>query len=194
VIVLVRHGETAANRARLALGRADPPLTDVGRLQAEALAERLRAEEIAAVLTSPLQRARETAAAIAAAVGVGVEVDERLVELDYGEWDEHRFEDLPRDEVLRWRTDPSFAAPGGESLDAVGVRMGEWCAERIAGPPVVAVSHVSPIKAGAIWAMGAGPELAWRMFCAVASIARIDAPVGVPRLLTWNDTSHLPPH
>ncbi len=191
MIVFARHGETAANRARLALGRADPVLTEVGRSQADALARCLGSEEIHAVFSSPLLRAQETAAAIATALGLAVETDNRLIELDYGEWDEHRFEDLPRDEVLRWRTDPSFAPPGGESLEAVEARVAEFCAQHIAGPPVLAVSHVSPIKAGAIWAMGAGPELAWRMFCSVASIARIDAPVGVPRLLSWNDTSHL---
>ncbi len=191
MIYLVRHGETAANRARLALGRADPELTDRGRAQADALARALRAVEIERVVSSPLRRAIETATAIAAAVGLEVEVEDRLVEMDYGDWDERSFADLPADALARWRQDAGFAPPNGESLETVGERVREWCEPLIDGPPVVAVSHVSPIKAAAIWAMGAEPLLAWRMHLDVASISRIGAPNRMPCLLGFNDIAHL---
>jgi broad specificity phosphatase PhoE len=193
VIIFVRHGETDANRKRLALGRADPPLTDRGEQQAAAVADRVRAFEPAVVWTSPLLRARSTAAAIGSVCGVDVEVDERLVELDYGEWDELSFADIPRDALARWHTDASMAPPGGESLEAVGARVRAFCTERVDGPTVVAVSHVSPIKAAAIWALGVDPLTAWRMFLDLASITRVDVrPDHTPYLLTYNDTTHLP--
>jgi broad specificity phosphatase PhoE len=191
MIVFVRHGETAANRQRLALGRADPPLTDRGTEQAGALAGRLASLDVATVLTSPLLRARETAAPIAASAGADLVVDDRLVELDYGEWDEKSFRDLPPEELARWRNDPTFAPPGGESLRAVGLRVASFCAEMIDGPTVVAVSHVSPIKAAVSWALGAGEELGWRMFLDLASITRIAGRDGQGSLVGYNDTSHL---
>ncbi len=191
MIVLVRHGETAANRARLALGRADPELTETGRAQAAALAAALAGSGAVRILSSPLRRARETAAAIAGVLAIAVEVDDRLVEMDYGEWDERSFAELPAEDLARWRRDASFAPPGGESLVAVTERVASLCAEHIDGGPVIAVSHVSPIKAAVIWAMGADPLLAWRMFLDVASVSRIGAPNGVPTLVGFNETTHL---
>ena len=192
MILLVRHGETAANRARLALGRADPPLTDRGREQAAALAARLAGSGATRVLSSPLARARATAEAIAGALGVAVEEDARLVELDYGEWDERSFAEFPPDDLVRWRTDASFAPPGGESLLAVGARVASLCQELVTGDPVVAVSHVSPIKAAVLWALDADPLLAWRMHLDVASISRVAAAAGGrPSLLGFNDVAHL---
>ncbi len=192
MIVLIRHGETAANRARLALGRADPPLTELGQQQAHALAVRFASSGIDRVVSSPLQRAVETATAIATALGCGVEVEDRLVEMDYGEWDERSFGDFPAEDLARWRRDASFAPPGGESLIDVGARVGPWCASLVGVETVIAVSHVSPIKAAALWAMDADPLLAWRMHLDVASVTRVGASAGgPPSLLGFNDTSHL---
>ena len=191
MILLVRHGETEANRARLALGRADPPLTAHGRAQAAALAACLAPSGAVRVVSSPLLRAVTTATAIADGLGVPVELDPRLVELDYGEWDERSFSEFPPEDLERWRTDPSFAPPGGESLLAVGERVATLCEELVDGPSVVAVSHVSPIKAAALWAMDADPLLAWRMHLDVASVTRVGAPGGRRCLLGFNDTAHL---
>ncbi|MEP6625515.1 MAG: histidine phosphatase family protein, partial [Acidimicrobiia bacterium] len=159
MIHLVRHGETAPNRDRLALGRADPPLTDRGREQATRLAEVLASSGATLVVTSPLARARETGLCIAAALGIDVQIDTRLVELDYGEWDERSFSEFPAADLARWRKDASFAPPGGESLLAVGERVASFCAETIGPDQVIAVSHVSPIKAAVLWAMNADPLL-----------------------------------
>jgi probable phosphoglycerate mutase len=114
--------------------------------------------------------------------------------MDYGEWDERSFAEFPPEELVRWRTDASFAPPGGESLLAVGRRVAALCDEIVDAGTVVAVSHVSPIKAAALWAMDADPLLAWRMHLDVASITRVGAPDGRRVLLGFNDTAHLRAH
>lgn len=191
MIIFVRHGETEANRRRLALGRADPALTERGAAQAESLGRRLASEQVESVRSSPLRRARDTAAPIAAALGLEVVVDDRLVELDYGEWDTTSFADLPPDALAQWRNDPTFAPPGGESLRAVTARVADFCTELLDGPHSIAVSHVSPIKAAVTWALGTGEELGWRMFLELASITRIAGRDGNTTLLGFNDVSHL---
>jgi broad specificity phosphatase PhoE len=185
VIAFVRHGETPPNRAGLLLGRSDAALTDHGRVQSERLAKVLAGSGVERVLTSPLRRARDTAAPIAAACDQAVEVDERLIEIDYGEWEGRPFGDLEPGVVTRWRGDGSFAPPGGESLEVVAERVASFCEEWLDDRVVVAVSHVSPIKAAVTWALRVGPELAWRMRLDVASITRI-APG--PVLLSFNES------
>ncbi len=188
MIVFVRHGETPPNREGLLLGRNDPELTDQGRAQAERLARTLADREIERVLTSPLRRARDTASPIAAACDAPVDVDERLIEIDYGEWEGRPFAALDADLVARWHRDPDFAAPGGESLVAVEARMAGFCEQWLdseAAGVVVAVSHVSPIKAAVTWTLGVSPELAWRMRLDVASLTRIGRG---PLLLSFNET------
>lgn len=188
MIVFARHGETPPNREGLLLGRDDPPLTDRGRAQAQELARRLAVRGVARVVTSPLRRARDTASAIAEACGVPVEIDERLVEIDYGEWEGRPFAGLDADVVARWHRDADFVPPGGESLVTVARRMAGFCEETLDGEaagPVVAVSHVSPIKAAVTWALDVSPELAWRMRLDVASLTRVGRG---PVLLSFNET------
>jgi len=192
VLVLVRHGETAANTEGRLLGRADPSLTELGREQVERLAVALVPVRAAAIVSSPLLRARETAGAIADLAGASVEVDDRLIELDYGEWDGRTFAELPSGAARRWRDDPTFAPPGGESLVAVRARVTPCCEELLARSGVtVAVSHVSPIKAAVVWALGAGDEIGWRMRLGLASITRLELSNDRPCLIAFNDTGHL---
>jgi broad specificity phosphatase PhoE len=170
VLILVRHGRTDANARGLLLGRLDPPLSDEGREQAAALTPRIPAA--ARVVSSPLRRARETAAVF----GRPVEVDDRWIELDYGALDGTPLRDVPPELWSEWRSDPAFVPPGGESLVALGERVRGACADladEARTSDVVVVSHVSPIKAAIAWAIGAGDELSWRLFIEVASIARI---------------------
>src|SRR5881392_1292055 len=97
MILLVRHGQTAANAGGLLLGRADPPLTELGHRQAAAIARVLPTP--GAVISSPLLRARQTAAAF----GLPVVEDERWIELDYGEYDGRPFNEVPAEVWARWR-------------------------------------------------------------------------------------------
>jgi broad specificity phosphatase PhoE len=188
MLIVVRHGQTAANAAGRLLGRADPPLTDTGHQQAVALAAVLGPVDL--VVSSPLQRARQTAAAL----GGPVQVDERWTELDYGEYDDLAPDELPAGTWEHWRTDPGYAPPGGESLAALGRRVYAACedlAAAAAGGDVVVVTHVSPIKAAVAWALGTGEEVAWRMFVSVASITRIGVSSRGPLLRSFNEVAHL---
>ena len=176
MIVLVRHGETDANHAGLLLGRADPDLNETGRAQARRLAVALDGIEPIAIVTSPLARTLETATAIGEQLKEAVEIDDRLIELDYGEWDGKPLADVPLDAWVGWLGDPGFKPPGGESLDSLQARV-EPCAvellERSRDGVIIAVSHVSPIKAVVAWTLGGGPELSWKMRLDVASITRV---------------------
>jgi broad specificity phosphatase PhoE len=192
VLVFARHGQTAPNREGLVLGsRADPELTEEGHRQAELLAAELASERVAAVLTSPLLRARQTAEAIGQACGVPVVVDERLVEIDWGAWEGRSTGSLVQTEVDRWKADDG-TAPEGESLDSLSRRVESFCAEQLQQEGrIVAVSHVSPIKAAAAWAMGVDGTVAWRMFLGLASITRVGQGRSGPVLLSFNETGHL---
>lgn len=190
MLIVVRHGRTAANAAGVLLGRADPPLDEVGEQQAAAVAERLADLGVVRVVSSPLVRARATAGAIAAAAGVDVEVDERWVEVDYGALDGVPLADVPPELWGRWRAEPEFAPEGGESLASVAARVGAACEDlwaEAAAAPVVAVSHVSPVKAAAGWALGVGHEVTWRTFVAPGSIMRIAAGPAGPVLHTFGE-------
>jgi len=189
-LLLVRHGRTDANAAGLLLGRADPPLDDLGRAQAARIAEAMAEVEIVRVVTSPLQRARDTAAAL----GRPVTVDERWIELDYGEFDGVVARDVAADVWTEWRADPTFRPPGGESLADLGGRVRAACEElreEALAADVVVVSHVSPIKAAVGWAIASGDDLAWRLHLDVASITRIRIGANGPVLHRFNDVSHL---
>ena len=190
MIFLVRHGQTAANASGLLPGREDPPLTDLGVRQAAAAGPAVAG--VSRVVTSPLRRARETASALGLAVPV--EVDHRWTELDYGELEGRRFAEVPTETWRRWREDPTYSPPGGESIDAVGRRVRDACeglAVDSASADVAVVSHVSPIKAAIAWALGVGDEVAWRMFLDVASISRVATGPQGPSLRSYNDTHHL---
>jgi broad specificity phosphatase PhoE len=188
VLILVRHGRTAANAQGLLQGRLDLPLDDVGRWQAARVADALVG--VSRVVSSPLRRALETAQCL----GLTVELDESFVELDYGALD-----GLPVNEVgvevwERWRTDPDFVPAGGESLTALAERVAPAC-ERLLGEAadcdIVVVSHVSPIKAALTWALGVGPAAGWRSHLDQGSITRISSGPRGPVLRTFNETAHL---
>jgi broad specificity phosphatase PhoE len=187
MLLLVRHGETAANVDGLLLGRADPPLTDRGLSQARALAAALPLPE--RLVTSPLHRAVDTAAAF----GIDVEVDERWIELDYGEFDGRSPSSIPPEVWERWRADPNEAPPGGEPLASLGERVRQACTDLLedaTSKVVVVVTHVSPIKAAVAWALAVPDDVAWRMFVEDAGVARIDVAATGPVLRWFN---RLPP-
>jgi broad specificity phosphatase PhoE len=122
-IYLVRHGETAWNKAKIFRGRRDIPLDEQGRLEAACAARALREVPLAAIYSSPLSRARETAETIAAGRGLTVAVDDSFIDIDYGEWTEYRDTEARRkfaDQYRQWKESPHLVKfPGGESLDDV---------------------------------------------------------------------------
>lgn len=191
MLVLVRHGRTAWNREGRLVGRSDVELDDVGRDQARTVAARLG--HVAELRTSPLRRARETAALLD--TGCEAVVDEAFVELDYG-----TCEGLALDEVepAHWaamRADPATRWPGGESLEDVQGRVAAACAAlfesdgegaRSDHGDVVVVSHVSPIKAAVGWVLGADPTVALRLQLDNGSMTTVAWRRGAPVLTGYN--------
>lgn len=202
-VVLVRHGRTAVNAQARLSGRHEAQLDELGRAQAVA-AGRAAAAMVndpqagpVVVVSSPLQRCSQSAQGVLDALGPaagGLHVDDRFVEMDYGEWDGRPLAEVPADAWRRWRRDPDFAPPGGETLAAVRTRVADglqdW-ARRAGGGTVVVVSHVSPIKAAVCWALGVGDEAAWRMRLDNASVTHLEVVDGRGSLHAFNLTAHL---
>ena len=120
MILLARHGETTENRERRFQGQKDVPLNEHGREQARALAEAAAGETIEALYTSPLVRARETAEIVAERIGLEPRPDDRLKEVDVGEWQDRLKDDVEREDPEGWaafeRAGEEFRFPGGESF------------------------------------------------------------------------------
>ena len=181
MLLLVRHGETEANRRGEYLGRADVELNARGMAQADALAGVLPRADV--VVSSPLRRARQTAAALSASV----EIDDRWIELDYGPLDRRPVGHVPTELSERWRRDADFAPAGVETLSALSARVHEACDDlmlRAQASVVVVVTHVSPIKAALAWALGVSPSVADRLFVEDAGVSRIDID-GDRRVVRW---------
>jgi alpha-ribazole phosphatase len=212
MLIIARHGRTEANASGRLQGRLDYPLDELGRAQAAAMGAALagRPAGVGRIVTSPLLRTRQTAEAIAEATGAPIEVDERWIELDYGEYDGLPLAEVPASVWSAWRGDPAFAPPGGESLLDVGARVraaadelaGELVAASASAPDrdradapaeqdVVVVTHVSPIKAAVTWTLGVDDVHTWRLFVAPASITRIGVTATGPILHGFNDIAHL---
>jgi broad specificity phosphatase PhoE len=188
MLILVRHGRTAANAAGLLQGRVDLDLDEAGRAEALAIARVL--EGVDRVVTSPLRRARQTAEAI----GRPTTVDDRWIELDYGEWDQIPVGAVTPAQWAAWRADAHFVPPGGESLQQLQQRVQAACielAEDAVSRDIAVVTHVSPIKAAVAWSLGVGPEVSWRMFVAQSSISRIRVGPRGPVLTSFNEVDHL---
>ena len=190
MLYAVRHGRTAQNAARLLLGRMDVPLDDLGRRQAAALGQVDVLRHATRVVSSPLARARDTAAAL----GPPVTIDERWAEIDYGIFDGA---ELTAAAAMwaGWDADLKYRPPEGESLADLGRRVREACDDLWAEAcetDVVVVSHVSPIKAAVAWALGVGDEICWRTFLDTASITVIGPGRRGPTLRSFNETAHRP--
>ena len=198
-IIAVRHGETAWNVDTRIQGQLDIPLNEKGRWQAQRLARALAASEpMAALYTSDLYRAWDTAQSIASASGLVLVTEPGLRERAFGQFEGKTFvereESWPQ-ETLRWRQrDPDWAPAGGESLATVRDRVTE-VVHRLAaqhmGQQIVLVTHGGVLDA--MYRAAAGLDIraprTWQL--GNASINRL---LWTPESLTvvgWSDTSHL---
>jgi broad specificity phosphatase PhoE len=151
-LLLIRHAAHGHLGQVLSGRMPGVPLSVEGRVQAATLAMRLTATRLAAVLASPVERAHETAAAIAAAQGRTVEIAPALDEIDFGDWTGRRFDALDGDPAwAEWNTRRSTACPpGGETM--AGAQARAWScvrevAARFPGETVALVSHADVLKA-----------------------------------------------
>ncbi|MCM2388743.1 bifunctional RNase H/acid phosphatase [Streptomyces albipurpureus] len=200
--VLLRHGETALTPQKRfsGSGGSDPELSDVGRRQADAVATALLARgTVQEIVSSPLQRCRETAQVVAARLGLDVRVDDGLRETDFGAWEGLTFAEVQQryaDDLTAWLSSAK-AAPtgGGESFATVSRRMvaaRDRLLSRYAGRTVLVVSHVTPIKTLVRLALGAPPESLFRMELSAASVSAVAYYAdGNASVRLFNDTSHL---
>jgi probable phosphoglycerate mutase len=182
-LLLIRHGEVDANVEYRFLGRRDDPLNENGLAQAERLASLAATLPIDLVVTSPKDRARTTAQAIAGAADAVLSTDDRLVELDFGDWEGLTRDQIidgdpeRRDFILRWDRDPSLAAPGGESLATVQERIVAFADDTVrdhAGETLAVVSHMGAIKALLCAALGVPLTGARRLFLDPATVSVVD--------------------
>jgi probable phosphoglycerate mutase len=196
-IILIRHASNDyVATGRLAGRTPGVHLNERGRAEAQALAERLAAVPLAAVYSSPLERALETANPIADRQGIPLQVLENLVETDCGEWTGAFVQELTQTELWRiLQTAPSFARhPGGESMAEVQVRM-VTAVEKLRvwhpGQRVAVVSHSDPIKLVLAFLVGMHIDVFQRLVVDPASISEIEFGSPVPRLVRCNDRAHL---
>ena len=170
VLYLVRHGRTEANAAGRLQGRIDLPIDDVGRAQAAAVTTVV--SKVDRVVCSPSLRTRQTAEVF----GVEPELDDRWLEMDYGDFDGVAMADVPPDMWAEWITNADFRPPGGESLQEMGNRVFAACDDLLEAArtsDIVVVSHATPIKAAMAWALGVDVTITWRSQIDQASITKI---------------------
>jgi len=184
VLILVRHGRTLSNATGILQGRVDNPLDEIGTIQVAQVAAAIG--PVDRVITSSLRRAQQTAAMFAAPAAI----DDRWIELDYGQYDGLPLTEVPPEAWISWRSDRGFAPPGGESMDDLDRRVRAAAADLLEiarQENVVVVSHVSPIKAAVAWAIGGDVMMSWRMQLDQAAVSRIGVGPNGAALRSFNE-------
>jgi probable phosphoglycerate mutase len=198
-MIIVRHGESEWNRIHRYQGQLDAPLSDLGKRQADALGERLRHEQIAAIYTSSLQRAAVTAEAIARAhPDVPLHNDSALLEIHHGEWQGKYADEIAAaygPELEEWRQFPTRSQmPGGESFSNVLKRSLDFKDRMLAthpGETVVVSTHDVVLKILVADALGMNMDRMNCIWIANASISIIDYSGVLPFLESLSETCHL---
>jgi probable phosphoglycerate mutase len=181
-LILVRHAAHIHLNVTLSGRMPGVPLSEAGRAQAERLAARLAKRGLSAVRSSPLDRARETAAAIAEAAALTVDTTEGLQEIDFGEWTGRRFDALAGDpEWDGWNARRATTRPpGGESMAEAQARIVTHLhatAREHDGETVVLVSHADMIRAVVAHVLGLELD----------NLLRFDIDPASATTLTWGD-------
>jgi probable phosphoglycerate mutase len=198
-LILLRHGQTKLSIERRYSGRGDHVLTELGLEQASRAAQRLsKVDDIAAIISSPLQRAVQTAQKLGDATGLEVVTHQGLIETDFGTWEGLTFAEAAQQDPevhRRWLGDTSVRPPDGESFDEVNARVRKARTEIIArygGKTLVLVSHVTPIKTLLRQALDVGPQFLFRMHLDLTGVSIAEFyPDGHASVKLVNDTSHL---
>jgi broad specificity phosphatase PhoE len=197
-LFLIRHGETEWTRERRFTGARDLPLSPLGRFQSEAVGVALAERPLAAVWTSPLERARATAEAVAKPHRLELRIAPAFREMAFGHW-----EGLTRAELAArfpeptrvWVTTPHLATPpGGETLAQVAERVGEGLEElrrTHEGASVALVTHAIVIRLLVLSGLGLGPERLWAVDASPAGITEIEYTDSWTVVHRMNTRSHL---
>jgi len=200
-IILVRHGQNSMVGKRLAGWLPGVHLNEVGKAQAAALAERLRAQQgkIHALYSSPLERTMQTAQYLAEALALPIEPLEEIAEVRYGEWEGQSIHDLSK--LDEWKIVQAFPSamqfPAGERMRDFQMR-GIAAVEKIASrledkQRAIIVGHADIIKAIAAHYAGIHFDLFQRLVISPASMTIIGLTPYAPRLICLNDCAHIPP-
>lgn len=191
MIILIRHGQTTTNAQRLLVGHSDAELTELGERQARALVPYLA--DVEEVWVSPLQRARTTAAL--AMPHLEPIVKESFIEVSYGALDGQPLSAVSGEQWRAFEHDHDVALGGGESFASVDRRVHDELDSLLASEEsllhsdqrhLAIVSHVSPIKSAAVWALGVPGSVAWRTRLDNGSITMIAARGPTPTLVRFN--------
>ncbi|HEY8458985.1 MAG TPA: histidine phosphatase family protein [Blastocatellia bacterium] len=192
VFLLIRHALNNYIGEAIAGWTPDVHLNDAGLAQAERLSERLAQAPIAAIYSSPLERARETAAPLAARLGLEVHIHDAFGEIRYGEWSGKSLAELAED--CRWRRFNSIRsltrAPGGETMIEVQARAAAGLEELRELHPremVAVFSHGDVIKAAIAYLAGIPIDFYYRFEISPASVSVVTIDDHGPRLLRVND-------
>jgi probable phosphomutase (TIGR03848 family) len=200
VVLLVRHGQTPTT-GKLLPGRAPGlHLSEAGEAQARAVGRRLASQEklkVDAIYASPLERTKETAGFIAAALGVKVKLDKGLLEADIGDWTGQELKAVAK--LPEWKTvhayPSGFRFPGGESFVEMQTRTVsalERLRQAHPGQTIVAVSHADTIKAAVAHALGTHLDLFQRIVISPCSVTAIAYGDGGPTVLSVNSVGEGP--
>lgn len=197
LLLVVRHGHAAGNAEHRFIGQSDVPLDDLGVAQARALCQRLAIQPIRRIISSDLRRATDTVAALAESLGIPLEVDSRLREIDNGAWTGLLPEEIARGWPGLWDSyvnGEDVHRPGGETWHAVRARAVDAVTELVGEQGLVLLcTHGGPALNLARWAVGIPPggnvfrgSLGTLMNTSITTIEP-----SVPRLVGFNDIGHL---
>lgn len=196
-LLLVRHGATSWNDEHRIIGRTDLPLSSAGREQARLVATRLAGESIAALYTSPLQRAVATAAGVSQACGLPYQVDERLRETDLGAWEGLTLGEAAARhgaDLIAWRADPAAAPTDGESpahlLERVRSFLDDLCAHH-EGQTIALVGHGGVFQALLFVALDLPYRNDWLFYLYNGSLSELWLRSERNVAVYLNDTAHL---
>lgn len=197
-LILIRHGETAWNRAARIQGHTDIPLSPLGLAQAERVAEALVDEPLAAIYTSDLSRARQTAEALARVHGLPLQLDAGLRERAFGRFEGLSWEEIAQgypEDAARWRRrEPDFAVGGGESLTVFSARClaaAHRAAAAHPGQSIALVAHGGVLDCLYRAATRAALDATRSWQLGNAAINRLLATAEGFTLIGWNDDRHL---
>ncbi|MFP4437003.1 MAG: histidine phosphatase family protein [Chloroflexaceae bacterium] len=198
-MIIVRHGESEWNRIHRYQGQSDAPLSDLGIRQADALAERLRNEQLDCIYTSPLQRAARTAEAIARFhPDVPLRQDATLLEIHHGEWQGKFIDEITAayaDGLREWREHPTRSQmPGGESFSNVLKRSLDFrdrVLQEHSGQTILVSTHDVVIKILVADALGMNMDRMNCIWLTNASISIIEYGEHLPYLVSLSEACHL---